>query len=149
MELGNCQEAHEELGQISPALHAHPDVLAARLEICSKAGQWDKAAETARALVQIRRKEPQFWISLAYATRRMPGGGLPQAQEILMNARPLFPKHPLIAYNLACYSCQRGNLEAARYWLKTASDLGNANAVKVMALNDLDLKPLWKEIGGS
>jgi Flp pilus assembly protein TadD len=144
--LGNWQEANEELEKIVPALASHPDVLWVRLEIYSKAEKWDKAAEIACALVQSRPTEPQFWIAHAYATRRMPGGGIPQAKEILRKARGLFPKEFLIAYNLACYECQLGNLEAARQCLQTASELGNPKKVKQMALADPDLELLWMEI---
>jgi tetratricopeptide (TPR) repeat protein len=144
--LGNWQEANEELEKIVPALGAHPDVLRVRFEIYSKAGKWDRAAEIACALVQSRPTEPQFWISHAYATRRMPGGGIPQAKEILSKARGLFPKEFLIAYNLACYECQLGDLKAAWKWLETASDLGEPKKVKQMALADPDLEPLWTKI---
>jgi len=144
--LGNWQEANEELGKISPALRAHPDVLEVRFEIYSKAGKWDMAAEIACALVQISPEEPQFWIWQAYATRRMPGGGIPQAKEILGKAQPLFPKKALIAYNLACYECQLGDYKAAWKWLEAAFDLGDPQQVKRMALADPDLEPLWAEI---
>jgi Flp pilus assembly protein TadD len=144
--LGNWREANEELEKISLALHAHPDVLEVRFQVYAEAEKWETAAEIARELVQIRPKEPQFWISYAYATRRMPGGGIPQAKVILGKAQQLFPKEQLIAYNLACYDCQVGDNGQAWKWLKIAFDLGNAKLVKVMALKDPDLKPLWTAI---
>jgi hypothetical protein len=49
--------------------------------------------------------------------------------------------------NLACYACQLGNLKQARDWLQKAIDLANTKEVKLMALSDPDLEPLWKEIG--
>ncbi|HUD47575.1 MAG TPA: hypothetical protein VMR33_12140 [Candidatus Baltobacteraceae bacterium] len=146
LELGNWKEANEDLEKITPAMRLHPDFLVVRYEVYAKAGKWDTAAEFARALIQLRPEEAQFWISHAYATRRMPGGGIPQAKEVLVEARRLFPKELLIAYNLACYECQLGNLMPAREWLETAFDLGNAKQVKVMALNDRDLEPLWAEL---
>ena len=145
--LGNWQEALEELEKITPALRSHPEVLLARFEIHTKAGKWDMAAETACALVQIRPKEAQFWISHAYATRRMTGGGIPKAKEILGKARTLFPKEPLIAYNLACYECQLGDVTAARQWLKSALVLGDPKQLKQMALRDPDPQPIWTAIG--
>ena len=74
--LGNWQEANEELEKITLALRSHPDVLLVRFEIYSKAAKWDKAAEISGLLIQIRPNDAQFWISHAYATRRMPGGGM-------------------------------------------------------------------------
>ena len=97
-------------------------------------------------LVQINPNEAQFWISHAYATRRMPGGGIPEAKDILREAQRLFPKEHLIAYNLACYDCQLGDNSEAWKWLKTAFDLGDAEQLTVMALKDPDLKPLWTKI---
>jgi len=145
--LGNWQEANEELEKITIPFRAHPDVLEIRLEICSKAGKWDRAAEIAGELVQIRPNDPQGWISHAYATRRMPGGGIPQAKEILSKAQPLFPKQPLIPYNLACYACQLGDRQEARKWLEIAFALGDARQLRLMALKDPDLEPLRAEIG--
>ena len=144
--LGDWQEAKEELEKIAPAWRAHPSVLEVRYEVWAKAGQWDMAAEIACALVQVRPMEPQFWIWQAYATRRMPGGGIPQAKEILAKAQPLFPNEPLIPYNLACYACQLGDRKQTRKWLEAAFDLGDPKELKQMALKDADLEPIWTEI---
>jgi hypothetical protein len=76
----------------------------------------------------------------------MTNGGIPQSKEILTKARHLFPKDPLIAYNLACYACQIGEKEEARKWLRSAFDLGGAKQVKPMALKDPDLQAIWEEI---
>ncbi len=146
LELGNWREANDELDKITPSFLAHPNVLEVRFQICAKAEKWDAAAELARELVQINPNEAQFWISHAYATRRMPGGGIPEAKDILREAQRLFPKEHLIAYNLACYDCQLGDNSEAWKWLKTAFDLGDAEQLTVMALKDPDLKPLWTKI---
>ena len=58
-----------------------------------------------------------------------------------------FPKEYIMRYNLACYAAQLGNLKEARDWLQKAIDLAGTNEVKLMALNDPDLEPLWREIG--
>jgi tetratricopeptide (TPR) repeat protein len=145
--LGNWREAKEELEKIAPALRSRPDVLLIRFQIHFKAEKWDMAAEIARALIQTHPQDPHLWIWFAYATRRMRGGGIPQAKEILATAQPLFPKAPLIAYNLACYECQLGHLKAAWKWLEKAFDTGNPKEFKLMALDDPDLEPLWAEIG--
>jgi hypothetical protein len=39
-------------------------------------------------------------------------------------------------------------LKAAWKWLGIAFDLGNPKRMKLMALKDPDLEPLWAEIGG-
>jgi hypothetical protein len=100
-------EANEELEKITPALRAHADVLEVRYEIYSKAGKWDLAAEIAHTLNQIRPLEPQFWIWRAYATRRMPGGGIATAKEILLKAQALFPKEPNVSNSTPPNTCGR------------------------------------------
>lgn len=50
-------------------------------------------------------------------------------------------------YNLACYECQLGRLEQAKSWLEKAFGVGDPKKVKLMALEDPDLEPLWREIG--
>jgi len=145
--LDNWQEANEELEKIAPALRSHPAVLAVKYEVYAKAGgKWDRADEIARELVHTHPEEPQFWIWHAYATRRMPGGGIAQAREILGKAHQLIPQEPLIPYNLGCYECQLGHLQAAWTWLEKAFAVGNAKTFKMMALEDRDWEPLWEKI---
>jgi Flp pilus assembly protein TadD len=146
LELGDPAEAGAELEQIAPQFRSHPHVLVTRYEICAKAGEWNAAAEIARTLTQLEPHQPDAWISLAYAVRRKPGGGIPQARAILVQARRTFPKEQIIAYNLACYECQLGDLNAAKLWLEKACTLGDANKIKLMALEDPDLKPLWPDL---
>ena len=74
------------------------------------------------------------------------GGGIPQARAILIQAQQTFPKEKIIAYNLACYDCQLGDLNAARSWLEKACVLGDARKIKHMALQDPDLEPLWPDL---
>ena len=97
----------------------------------------------------ITRQVPDFaagWLHLAYATRRATGGGEQAAFEILNMVTEKFPEEPIIPYNLACYVCQIGRLPEARDWLKRAFAMGDARQIKLMALKDADLKPLWEEI---
>jgi len=145
--LGNWQEAAEELKRVNPLWASHPEVLAVRYEILAKAGHWELAAATALAWTKKAPGERGAWIAQAYATRRKPGGGIPLAKGILAAARQRFPDEPLIAYNLACYECQLGNLPQARTWLREAFKLGDARQFKQMSLQDPDLEPLRAEIG--
>jgi len=52
----------------------------------------------------------------------------------------------LIAYNLACYECQLGNLSQARVWLREAFKLGDSRQLKITSLQDPDLAPMREEI---
>lgn len=145
--LGDLVSANDELEQITPELRAHPAVLFVRYEIYSKGKRWDGAAEIANTLTKLLPENPAGWIDLAYATRRKTGGGIPQAKEILTEAKARFPNEYLISFNLACYECQLGNLQAAKQRLKEAIDLAGKKDIRMRALNDPDLEPLWNEIG--
>ena len=144
--LGNVAEAGAELEKIAPQFQSHPDVLAVQFDIHAQAGRWDAAAEIAGTLTRLEPKQPGAWISLAYATRRKTGGGVPAARAILIQAQKSFTKEPTIAYNLACYDCQLGDLIAAKAWLDKACHLGDIRKIKHMARQDPDLEPLWPEL---
>jgi predicted Zn-dependent protease len=144
--LGSWQDAEEELSLVAPEYRSHPIVQQVRWQICAKAGKWETAAGIAKALRDAEPKEAQHWLNFSYATRRMSGGGLEGARDILAKAHKLFPKEPIIAYNLACYECQLGQSKKAWKWLQKSLELGDPRALKRMALEDDDLKPLWPEI---
>jgi predicted Zn-dependent protease len=145
-ELGNEAEALRELENISPAEKNHPMVLDLRFQIFAEKREWDACREIAE---MITKQLPNFaggWLHLAYATRRATGGNEQAAFDILEPASGRFPEEPTIPYNLACYVCQLGKLSEAREWLRRAFAIGEKKALKSMALNDADLKPLWDEI---
>jgi len=145
-ELGNYPEAEAELRQLPAELCAHPQVLTVRYEIYAKTARWELAAEVAGILVESFADQAGTWVSLAYATRRKPGGGIPQARDILTRALALFPTEAIIMYNLACYDCQLGDQSKALAWLQQAGTLGGKKEIRQMALTDADLKPLWPAI---
>jgi Flp pilus assembly protein TadD len=66
-----------------------------------------------------------------------------EAQEKLRPAAEKFPDNWLVQYNMACYACQLGEIEEARAFLARAIELGDAAKVKLMALDDPDLLPLF------
>jgi hypothetical protein len=49
-------------------------------------------------------------------------------------------------HNLACYCCRLGNLKEAMQWLEKAIDLAGKKDIRMMALDDPDLEPLWCQI---
>jgi hypothetical protein len=55
-----------------------------------------------------------------------------------------------IPYNLACYAAQMKRLDGARDWwgkaLAIAKTTGGFDEIRLMALDDPDLEPLWHEI---
>ena len=145
--LGNWREANEELEKITPALRSHAEVLSVRYEIYAMAGKWDGAADLALVLRDGQPASAERWIKLAYATRRKPeGGGVVEAQKILHEASERFLNEAIIFYNLACYACQLGDLKGAATLLEKAFGMGDAKQLKLMALDDSDLEPLWAAI---
>ena len=144
--LGNHIEADNELDRIAPQCRAHPDVLVIRWLIRARAEKWSVAFEIARTLVEQHPENPFGWIYQAYALRWMEGAGIHSARDALLPAAHKFPNEPTIAFNLACYACQLGNLKEANDWLQKAIDLGGKKEIKTRALNDPDLEPLWPKI---
>jgi len=146
VELGNPAEARAELAQIGAGRQFHPDVLEVRWLICAEEQRWDEGLQAARALLQAAPERASGWLHQSYALRRVAGGGVRQAMDALLPAFEKFPKQPIIPYNLSCYACQLQDLEAGREWFRRAVAIGGKDPIKLMALADSDLEPLWPEI---
>lgn len=146
LELGNHIEANAELEKLPALLRAHPMVLGVRWRICAMAEKWELCADIGQALVDANPKDPAGWINRSIALHK-----LKRTDEAFKQLEPAahhFHSVEIIPYNLACYSCQLGNLDEAWDWLVQA--FGTAKdeaAIKSMALDDRDLEPLWAEIG--
>jgi hypothetical protein len=74
-------------------------------------------------------------VKLAYATRRV--DSIEAAKEVLLNAEAKFPNKAAIKYNLACYFCQRGDIETAKNYSKKAFEI-DLN-LRMVALENEDL----------
>jgi len=137
IELGLLVDAREELDSIDQNL----DVVGMlRCDLFSRQSMWQEMRELAERLARSSPTDPQWWISWAYAVRRLES--VDAAREILVEARKSHPKQAIIIYNLACYASVSGKFDEARELLKQATDL---DAVcKEMAIKDDDLKPLFQ-----
>ena len=62
MELGNHEEANEELELIDAPLRAHPDVLEVRWLIHQKVENWELCENIASALVKLAPERTTGWI---------------------------------------------------------------------------------------
>ena len=144
LELGNHIEANEELENITASLRAHPDVLNVRWEIYAAAKKWEAAVDIAAAIVQLDPDDPLGWVHRSYALHELKRTA--EARDNLLRVVEKFPISATMRYNLACYECQLGNLDRAKQWLEKAFALGDAKGMKLAALDDPDLQPLWKEI---
>lgn len=145
-ELGNRIEARAEMELISSENLHHPLVLELRWSLDAEEKKWDAALVTAQDIITVLPNDAAGWLHCAYALRRAKIGGLDKALAFLEPAAQQFPDEPVIAFNLACYACQLGQLDEARHWLKRASEIGGEKEMRAMALADEDLKPLWAEM---
>jgi tetratricopeptide (TPR) repeat protein len=116
-----------------------------RWKIYAEAKKWDGALAIAQALVELVPDDSLGWLHRSYALHELKR--TQEALDQLLPAAEMFPKDPVIRYNLTCYTCQLGDLERAKMWLEKAFELGDPKKVKLMALEDSGLEPLWKNIG--
>jgi len=144
LELGNSLEARAELEKIAPRFKAHPLVVIVRWDICAKAEKWDDALPWAESLMKLLPGEPQAWINLSFTLHEL--DRTPEARDHLLPAVKKFQKHWTIPNNLACYESQLGELGQAKKWLKRAFKIGGARRMRLLALEDPDLQPLWGQI---
>jgi exodeoxyribonuclease V alpha subunit len=70
-----------------------------------------------------------------------------RSRDNLLRVVEKIPISATMRHDLDCCECQLGNLEQAKDWLEKAFKLGNAKKMKLAALNDPDLAPLWKQLG--
>lgn len=144
LELGDWQSANDELEQLQPLTRALPSVLALRGEIYSAAKRWDNVIEIAGTLARELPDQSLGHLQLACALHE-----LKRTKEALGTLLPIADKFPgewVIPYKLACYACQLGELSDARQWIAHAFKVGDAQRLKLRALDDADLAPLWGEI---
>ncbi|MCH2383104.1 MAG: tetratricopeptide repeat protein [Pedosphaera sp.] len=144
IQLGDYDSANDELEKIRAEWRAHPDVLDLRWLIYSNDEQWDACLDIASAIVKMVPDRAQGWLDKAFSLRRANDGGVEKAKTVLLEAAKLFPDDDMIQYNLACYCAQLGQLDAAKEHLGNSYEVGNAQQIKLMALDDDDLKPLWE-----
>ena len=143
-ELGDAGEAEAELAKLAKPIQLHPVVSELRWQIHAQRKHWKDCVVIARSMTKAAPSEPLGWIHLSYALHELKR--TQEAWDNLIAVVEDFPKEPTIRYNLACYACQLGDLPEARRWLKKTFALGRKKESKQMALQDLDLKPLWLEI---
>ena len=136
--LGPREARHDQDSPIT----VHPHVLLVEWEIHTRAGQWHAACAVAEALIAALPKEPIGWIYHSFALQQL--GRLREARMHLLAAARIFPTDWRIAYNLACYTCQLGDRAGAWNWLDESIQLGDADVIKSLALNEPSFKPLWE-----
>jgi predicted Zn-dependent protease len=139
LDLGMAQDAWNELEKLPPFLKDRDAVLDLRIEIFQRLEKWESARVLAESLAKRFPENPSWWLHWAYSLRREKS--VEAAQAVLMEAASVHPDMPLIPYNLACYSCVLGNLEAGRILLARAFSM--SPHLKKKALDDPDLDPIF------
>jgi tetratricopeptide (TPR) repeat protein len=138
--LGMWADASEELEKISVECRDLPEVQEVRMQIYSGLKEWGLMRAVAKGMAESDPGNVQWWISWAYATRR--AASIEAAKVILVDALKRHPGEPMVRYNLACYDCQLGNMDAATEYMEHALRLNPR--FRTMALEDEDLRPMWK-----
>lgn len=143
LELGDWESANEELEEIQPQLRAHPEVLKVRIQVYVEAEQWDHVVEITQTLASELPRDSFGHVHLAEALHKL--GQTEEAWRTLVRVAHRFPKEWIVPYNLARYAAKLGSLVEARELLADAFAVGDAKALKLQALDEPDLEPLWRE----
>jgi len=140
LELGDAAESARELARVSLAHYGHPEVLELRWRLCAHRTEWEEALTIAQALTTVAPEVVEGWIHQSYTLHELQR--TPEAWSSLLAVANRFPEESIIAYNLACYACQMGDLAVARDWLQRAVRLRSKGEIRTLALHDPDLAPL-------
>ncbi len=149
LELGNATEANAELEKIAAENRAHPDVLQIRWQIYAKAQKWDACLDLATALTKTVPERRFGWIHQALSLHKL--NRTAEAREVLLSVLTKFEANATIPYYLARFCCKLGQVEEAQSWLekafKAVARTQELDRLKLRALDEPDLEPLWRRIG--
>lgn len=140
-ELGNLREAEWQLEEISPNQRRHPDVLALRWQMYARDQDWDECLLLALSWTQQSAGDPRAWIALARAFYHKEQ--IAEAYAVCLARVNDFAKCWELLYDTARYACVLGNRRDAEHYLHLAMTAGDRQAVKLRALVDPVLAPLW------
>ena len=141
-ELGMPIEAAAEIENLPPEIRADTEVLKLRLMIYKLGEFWKLAAVVGREITKREPKTPEWWLHYAYSIRR--SEGLEAGKTVLLEAERVMPEDGSIHFDLACYACQLGELDEAKWRISNAIHFDST--YKLKALDDVDLEPLWANI---
>ncbi len=120
-----------------------------RWRVHAQARKWEACLEIATTLTKVAPERRFGWLHRAQALRKL--GRIQEAYDFLQQQRGRFEPNSTIPYFLACYACQLGRLLDAQNWLEhamgIAAETGDERQLKLRAVDDPDLQPLWKEMG--
>jgi lipopolysaccharide biosynthesis regulator YciM len=136
--LGMLRQAEAELRSVRGEDADRMEIKALLLAILHQKRDWRRLRRLAAELVKREPTEADWWVSLAFATRRVQS--IDRARRILLEAEQLHPKEAVIQFNLGCYACQLGELEEARR--RVMRSIALHASFREAAVADEDLAPL-------
>ena len=142
LELGNHEEAFEELEQIDAPLRGHPDVLEVRWGIYASIEKWDYCLEIGSAMVRLGPARFTGWINRSFALHclKRTKEAYEQLKEGVKASRRGGTHLVQPRLLRLCVGQEvRGEEESGE-----AIDMGG-DTVKMRALDDPDLEGLWRE----
>jgi Flp pilus assembly protein TadD len=146
--LGNAREGWAELGHIRADRADHPQVLSVKWGLLAAEKRWLEATAVAEFHLRVDPDDAEGWVHRSYSLHEL--RHTREALDRLLPAVDRFPEEGIIPYNLACYSCQLGDLPAAQAWLERAFTTDPDEETRwdrlTTALADADLQPLWPEL---
>jgi predicted Zn-dependent protease len=142
--LGDYASATHELDSLPAGLQQNPMVLQLRWDIFSTGKDWENALGVATTLTSLDPNEKHAWISRSFALHELKRTA--EARENLLAVLDRFPKFALMRYNLACYECQLGDLDAACEHLRETFALPGGKQFRSTGMLDPDLAPLRDRI---
>ena len=142
-ELGLWREARLELDGLADGAQQRTDVLEMRILILINESNWREALKFSQRLAEAAPQEEGGWVHSAYCLHEM--GQTDDAIKVLLAAPPSLREKAIFHYNLACYSCVLGRIEAAREALHRSFEIDKR--YRDFARSDRDLEPLHPELG--
>ena len=138
MELGMLDDALAELATLPPEAQREPAAMEMRVLVLTHAKRWQEALEISRELCVVAPEEPGGFIHAAFCLHEL--GRSAEAKETLIAGPPALMKEATFHYNLACYECALGNLDAAKQHLERS--IAMDKKFRDFAKTDPDLEPL-------
>jgi predicted Zn-dependent protease len=138
-ELGLADDAVRELDEITLHAQQHAEILQLRQAILMEREQWDEALRMAEVLCRLEPEETDHWIKIGFCLHELKRTS--EAKDRLLAGPPALRECAIFYYNLACYECQMGQVQAAWLLLERAVQLDTT--FQQIAKTDRDLAPLW------
>jgi hypothetical protein len=141
LDLGDPEQALNELEQVRPSLRTHPEVLLLRWGLHARTRDWPPCLLIAHCLTERVPADARSWVALARTFYLC--GEVPKAYRVALSKVGVFPRSWLLLYDAARYACLLGKRRQAERYLRRAMAAGDKRTIKLQALADPDLEALW------